>query len=224
MLADWVACMPSLHSRTLPVGPVVGLAYGTTINDWKLVRLSIRNECISLIVCIVVGLIIGAITGVTDLADNWPTDEMASRASLQNFLVALPVAFFSGLGVAVSLLDQQTASLVGVAISASLLPPAVNAGIIWVFYGYVKSGIIPGEENTDWLHQGLLSLFLTLANIFLIWIASMLMFRIKEVLPINKSVFWEDLGIARKIYRKRALLEVNEVEDQPRGEGRGSSN
>lgn len=164
-------------------------------------------------VCVVIGLIIGAITGVTDLADDWPTDEMASRASLQNFLVALPIAFFSGLGVAVSLLDQQTASLVGVAISASLLPPAVNAGIVWVWYAYVKYGVIEGEDDRDNLHRGLLSLFLTLANIILIWIAGMLMFRIKEVLPINKSVFWEDLGIARKIYKKRALLEIGEVKD-----------
>lgn len=49
---------------------------------------------------------------------------------MQNFYVGIPVAFFSGLGVAVSLLDDQTNSLVGVAISASLLPPAVNSGIV----------------------------------------------------------------------------------------------
>ena len=34
------------------------------------------------------------------------------------------IAFFSGLGVALSVIDDQTSSLVGVAISASLLPPA----------------------------------------------------------------------------------------------------
>lgn len=110
------------------MGPVVGLAYGTTINDWKLVRLSLRNETISLIFCILVGFVIGSITGVTALANEGMTSEMESRASLSTFVVALPVAFFSGLGVAVGLLDEQTNSLVGVAISASLLPPAVNAG------------------------------------------------------------------------------------------------
>lgn len=98
------------------MGPVIGAAYGSTINDWKLVRLSLRNELISLVFCIIVGLVVGAITGVTTLADDWPTDEMRSRATWTNFLVALPVAFFSGLGVAVSLLDDQMSSLVGVAI------------------------------------------------------------------------------------------------------------
>lgn len=34
----------------------------------------------------------------------------------------------------------------------------------------------------------------------------MLMFRLKEVLPIQKKVFWSDLGIARKIYRGKAVL------------------
>jgi uncharacterized hydrophobic protein (TIGR00271 family) len=199
------------------MGPVVGLAYGTTIHDWKMVKRSIRTECISLIFCILVGAVIGAITGPTSLADDWPTSEMESRGQLDNFLVALPVAFFSGLGVAVSLLDDQTNSLVGVAISASLLPPAVNAGILWVAYAFVRGGVLDeprfdsmnDEEeynSKEYRRMGLYSLFVTLANILLIWISGMLMFRLKEVLPIKKKIFWEDITIARKIYQKRAVM------------------
>jgi uncharacterized hydrophobic protein (TIGR00271 family) len=198
------------------MGPVVGLAYGTTICDWKMVKRSIRTECLSLIFCILVGAVIGAITGNTGLADDWPTSEMKSRGQLDNFVVALPVAFFSGLGVAVSLLDDQTNSLVGVAISASLLPPAVNAGILWVAYAFVKGGVldaptqfdnIDNEYNSDdYRGAGFYSLFVTLANILLIWISGMLMFRMKEVLPIKKKIFWEDITIARKIYQKRAFM------------------
>jgi len=198
------------------MGPVVGLAYGTTINDWNLVRLSLRNECISLLVCIIIGVIIGAITGATELSDDWITQEMYGRATWTNFFVALPIAFFSGLGVAVSILDKQTASLVGVAISASLLPPAVNAGVLWIFYAYIKTGVIYKDDSLPWdklTAGGVISLLLTLANIVLIWLASMFMFRMKEVLPIEKSVFWTDLGVARKIYKHRALLEVVEKKD-----------
>eukprot|EP00539_Tryblionella_compressa_P009241 CAMPEP_0178796394 /NCGR_PEP_ID=MMETSP0745-20121128/10638_1 /TAXON_ID=913974 /ORGANISM="Nitzschia punctata, Strain CCMP561" /LENGTH=126 /DNA_ID=CAMNT_0020454855 /DNA_START=100 /DNA_END=480 /DNA_ORIENTATION=+ len=37
--------------------------------------------------------------------------------------------------------------------------------------------------------------------------ASMLMFRLKERLPIkNKKVFWNDLRLARKIYRNLAMI------------------
>ena len=31
------------------------------------------------------------------------------------------------------------------------------------------------------------------------------MFRLKEVLPVEKKVFWEDLKVARRIYQGRAL-------------------
>jgi uncharacterized hydrophobic protein (TIGR00271 family) len=208
------------------MGPVVGLAYGSTICDWKMVKRSIRTECLSLVFCILVGAVIGALTGKTNLADDWPTNEMITRGQLSTFLVALPVAFFSGLGVAVSLLDEQTNSLVGVAISASLLPPAVNAGILWVTFAFVKGGILDSstltpyttiiddtisddEESYDskeYRRMGVYSLFLTLANILLIWISGMLMFRMKEVLPIKKKIFWEDITIARKIYQKRAVM------------------
>jgi uncharacterized hydrophobic protein (TIGR00271 family) len=215
------------------MGPVVGLAYGTTICDWKLVRRSLKVEIISLIICILVGFTIGVVTGPTNLSNDWPTAEMTSRGSWTNFYVALPIAFFSGLGVAVSLLDDQTSSLVGVAISASLLPPAVNAGILWIAYIFAEHEIInsdtipimplpavgadePGVRflaeddlnRKDYREMGIVSLNLTLANIVLIWLSSMLMFRVKEVLPISKNVFWNDLEVARKIYQRKAVLAV----------------
>ena len=184
------------------MGPVVGLAYGTAISDWKLVRRSLRNELICLAFCIFIGMVIAAITGPTPLKDTWPTPEMAGRGTMANFLVGLPIAFFSGLGVAVSLLDDQAASLVGVAISASLLPPAVNAGLLWVAQAYTQ------DDEIDYYQYGLVSLALTVANIVLIWISAVLMFKMKEVLPIKKKIFWDDLGIARKIYQGKALMQA----------------
>jgi len=307
------------------------------------------TECISLLVCIAVGFLIGSVTGPTAVSDDWPTQEMMIRGTDENFYIALPIAFASGLGVAVSLLDDQTSSLVGVAISASLLPPAVNAGVMWIAVIYATTTVITpstcyanttenfnaaqenlrnatddsssnapiditddlldgGGEKIDcskwfnstgalvnttlWLdatesgnttellseteriqclelfnitddtvnaadlistlepveeqgvralqknpfeeseqdtpeeitpddlcspqeesdhgdkfyRAGAVSLFLTLANILLIWLSGMFMFRMKEVLPIKKTVFWEDLGIARRVYTHRAVL------------------
>jgi uncharacterized membrane protein len=134
---------------------------------------------------------------------------MKNRGTWENFIVGLPVAFFSGIGVAVSILDDQTSSLVGVAISASLLPPAVNCGILFVAYIFVNHDIAASEgydEYSDFREAGLISLFLTLANIILIIVSSIMMFRMKEVLPIKKNVFWSDLGIARKVYSRRAII------------------
>jgi hypothetical protein len=38
------------------------------------------------------------------------------------------------------------------------------------------------------------------------------MFRLKETLPIKKKIFWSDLKITRRIYQRRALLQVLEVD------------
>ena len=208
------------------MGPVVGLAYGSTINDWDLVKKSIRVELVSLLVCVLVGVIIGILLGpVQNVSRDWPTQEMSSRGDLGNFYMGLPIAFFSGLGVAVSLLDDQTSSLVGVAISASLLPPAVNAGILWVAYLFTAFGII----ETQWIEidtkehifeeehsvqsvyrsKGATSLFLTIANILLVWASSMIMFRLKEKLPINKKVSGKSVLFGR--IHKTTTSEVIQV-------------
>jgi hypothetical protein len=148
---------------------------------------------------------------------------MLTRGALENLLVGLPIAFFSGLGVAVSLLDDQANSLVGVAISASLLPPAVNAGMMVMAYVFQEKGTIAdpaGEEDgsgngdlydrRDYRQYAVTSFLLTVSNIFIVYFASMLMFRMKEVLPIKKKVFWEDLGVARKIYTNKAFFNYDD--------------
>eukprot|EP00934_Nitzschia_sp_Nitz4_P003702 Nitzschia sp. Nitz4//scaffold21_size171442//60100//61685//NITZ4_002159-RA/size171442-augustus-gene-0.181-mRNA-1//1//CDS//3329542405//3692//frame0 len=207
------------------MGPVVGIAYAATIHDWRLCKQALKTELISLLVCVLMGAVIACCTGWTDLAHNWPTDEMVARARLQNLLVGCPVAFLSGLGVAVGLLDDQTSSLVGVAISASLLPPAVNSGIAWVAYWFARQNWLGDESlydgplthpptQKDFRQGGGMSLALTISNIVLVIISSMLMFRLKERLPIKKKVFWHDLGTARKISQNLAVLLEDDEEQE----------
>jgi ABC-type amino acid transport system permease subunit len=89
------------------------MAYGATIEDWRLFWTAFKTELLILLVCVIMGLLLGLVTGATNLGETWPTSEMVVRATWTNFFVALPVAFISGLGVAVSLLDDPTSSLVG---------------------------------------------------------------------------------------------------------------
>jgi hypothetical protein len=92
---------------------------------------------------------------------------------------------------------------VGVAISASLLSPAVNSGIMEVAWYFTKLEKLEYEvTHNEWRRFAWVSLSLTLVNnIAMIWIRSILMFRLKEVLPIQKKIFWSDLSIPRKIYQ-----------------------
>jgi len=159
-----------------------------------------------LVTCIVVGAVVAAcMIPFMELPEDWPTIEMESRGSMFNLYIGIPIAFASGLGVAVSVLDEQTASLVGVAISASLLPPAINAGMLWTTYFFNDA-----EANAEhrFGREGFISLGLTLINILMIIVASMLMFRIKERLPLRKKrIFWTDLGLARKIYQNLVIYD-----------------
>ncbi|OEU20832.1 DUF389-domain-containing protein [Fragilariopsis cylindrus CCMP1102] len=187
------------------MGPVTSIAYGISIGDYKMVRMGLVTEIVSLIICIIIGVIFAGAMLPFKVADNWPVEQMLSRGTLTNLRVGIPIAFFSGLGVAVGILDSQTNSLVGVAISASLLPPAVNAGMLWVIFDTQDLDDYPNEAQ-NYAKSGLISLSLTIVNVIFIIIASMLMFRLKETLPIEKSIFWTDLGIARKIYHNVAIL------------------
>ena len=58
------------------------------------------------------------------------------RGLLRSLWVGVCVAIPSGAGVALSILSGNAGSLVGVAISASLLPPAVNAVSVTLSYMY----------------------------------------------------------------------------------------
>lgn len=209
------------------MGPVIGMSYGTIIGDKRLFKRSARNEVISIVICVCFGLLIGLCTFWTPMADEWPTHEMLSRGTRTTFLAGIPIAFFSGLGVALSVLDDSTSSLVGVAISASLLPPAVNCGMLFIVawfkgeqwddfsFKYEETPVLyelfldkyPVERNT-FSQMAIMSLFLTVANVIMVAIGATLMFRAKEVLPVRKKVFWDDLKIARRVFQGRALDET----------------
>lgn len=69
------------------------------------------------------------------------TNEMLSRCEIHSLLVGIYIAIPSGAAVAISILGEKTGSLIGVAISASLLPPAVNSvgiSILLAFQGNLR--------------------------------------------------------------------------------------
>jgi len=64
------------------------------------------------------------------------------------------------------------------------------------------------EEDELYHYMGLLSLALTVVNVIMVAVGAAGMFRLKEVLPVKKTVFWDDLKIARRVYTGRALDEI----------------
>lgn len=137
-------------------------------------------------------------------------------------------ALTSGSGVAIALLQGSVGPLVGVAISASLLPPVVNCGLfwalacIWLQYEDKKIPHIKGEPYTlfrgnssyqfiytdyiptEFFINGIISCTLTVVNVICIFITAIIVLKIKEVAaPYTSSPdlrrFWEtDIREARR--------------------------
>jgi len=198
------------------MGPVLGLTFGSRVRDWPLVARSLRNEVLALLLCVLVGALIALGASFSRLAErDWPTNEMESRGSRHGLGAGVAIAIPSGMGVCLSLLGGNTSSLVGVAISASLLPPAVNSGICLVYAIFLQMGAVENDDETIdaamMFEIGAISFALTAINILCIWMSGIFMFEIKEVAPTEqKSAFWKrDIKLARELNKDEQPAPVN---------------
>lgn len=149
------------------------MTFGSRVLDWELTTFSLKNELVSLTVCVFIGIMVALCSAWTPSAQEWPTEEMAGRGAGVGLIAGVAIAIPSGMGVALSILGNNTSSLVGVAISASLLPPAVNAGICWMYALLLRVGLVENivDSNYKFGLVGTISLALTVINILCIWIA-----------------------------------------------------
>jgi uncharacterized hydrophobic protein (TIGR00271 family) len=123
------------------MGPVLAATFGAIIKDIKLKRCGFKNELIGISMCIFVGFIFGLIICLIDYSfedRKGLTTEMLARCNLHSVVVGVFVALASGAAVAIAVLGENTGSLVGVAISASLLPPAVNTVSLKLFFSSIS--------------------------------------------------------------------------------------
>ena len=123
------------------MGPIIAGIFGTVIKDRSLQALGLKNELIGMLLATLVGFLFGLISCATD--DRYSmgeglTQEMLSRCELHSLYVGVFTALFSGAAAAIGVLGGNTGPLIGVAISASLLPPAVNSGLLWALASVYK--------------------------------------------------------------------------------------
>ncbi|XP_023159365.1 uncharacterized protein LOC105664977 [Ceratitis capitata] len=213
------------------MGPVMAITFGTIISDRQLVRTGFITVATGMFISILFGFIFGLLLGTTEMpwgSGDWPTEEMSGRGNSRSLWMSIFWALTSGTGVAVALLQGAAGPLIGVAISASLLPPMVNCGLfwalacIWLIYPGIRIPHLKGEPldgnssypflytnylPTEFFINGIISSLLTVINIICIFITAIIVLKIKEVsAPYTASPdlkrFWEtDLGTVRKMNR-----------------------
>ncbi|XP_046849320.1 uncharacterized protein LOC124442861 isoform X2 [Xenia sp. Carnegie-2017] len=198
------------------MGPILALTFGIVIKKDNLRNIGFKTEICGLAISVVVGLLFGFIAGTfgrsgaswDSVKGIWPTNEMSSRGMTRSLWIGVLIALPSGAGVALSVLGGNAGSLVGVAISASLLPPAVNSGMLWAYA--IIAAINPPETLSSFNNSkfkcplfkdnsyvptyscnmaeeaaimAIISLVLTIINIICIVITAILVLKVKEVVP-----------------------------------------
>lgn len=125
------------------MGPILAIAFGSVIMDcgtpWHscpgktMLLTGIQNTLITIVEVWLIGFIQGFVYAPWAREFLWPTPEMTGRGDPNNLLAGILVATASGFVVGVAITGGGINALVGVAISASLLPPIVNCGICCAF-------------------------------------------------------------------------------------------
>ncbi|CAK1544982.1 unnamed protein product [Leptosia nina] len=210
------------------MGPVMSITFGTIIADRSLVRSGFESLIMGMLVSLLFGFIFGLILGTTEMPwgyGDWPTEEMKARGNVRSLWMGVLWALTSGTGVALALLQGSAGPLIGIAISASLLPPVVNCGLfwalacIWLLYPGVNIPHLKGEPFTgnstyeplyhtylpiEFAINGIVSCCLTIVNVICIFITAIIFLKIKEVAAPYTSTpdlrrFWEqDIKVTRE--------------------------
>ena len=205
--AAWIAgCGLATNNGTVVIasmlvspimGPVMAITFGTTVRNKKLIKKGVKNEAASLLICMLIGSFLAILATIFDTVNkyNWPSDEMTSRGDIHGLVLGIFIALPSAVATALSTLGKNSSGMVGVAISLSLLPPAVNAAMCWTYELMLLSPHYSRNEGdtTDYWNTGAISFALTLVNILCIWLAGTFTFWLKEVVPLTeKNAFWTD--------------------------------
>lgn len=201
------------------MGPIIAATFGTVIKDTQLGILGVTNELIGIFMATFVGFIFGFLFCSIDsryAIGQGISQEMYSRCNMHALIVGILIALPSGAAVAIAILGENVGSLVGVAISASLLPPAVNAGLLWAlscvymtfrsdgtkYNTLIKTSLFSEHQSVELAVMGLISMCVTLTNCVCIYLMGVTFLKIKEVAPLSTSdeqrQFWKhDIKIAR---------------------------
>lgn len=160
--------------------PIMGSCFGTIVRDFEMVRVSLRNLLIALLIMIGVGFIIGLLSfGIL----TRPTQSMLRfntyASVVESFMIGIP----GGAGLAIAISGSTLAPLVGIASAGNLVVPLVNLGIELAL-SLLLFAIDSGDSQLFALESLMRAFFAVasfLTNTLTIYIFGMIFFKIKQV-------------------------------------------
>ena len=110
---------------------------------------------------------------------NWPTPQMIPLGGSFYLVISIFVSAAAGMVLGVSLTSTGGNALVGTAISAGLLPPIVNAGMLFAYsFSYAK-----GKKQAVCYAGGFSSLSYYITHVITIVIVANFVFYLKDIDP-----------------------------------------
>ena len=192
------------------MNPLLAVTLGIMVNDTKLLFKGLRNECAMVLTSFFIAAILGPIFRLilSEESYPWPNAEMDNRGTPEALYLGVLVATVSGFVVGVCATQGGINSLVGVAISASLLPPVVNSGML-----YSTSIFFPNLDASGEMYiKASYSLGLYLLNVILIIGCSCVVFYFKEISGLKFKKYddsvWHDsfLMLKNRMQRRRQMV------------------
>lgn len=189
------------------MGPLLGITFGYRIADWDLIKLGFINECKMATTCFLVGFLVAVFIGTASVDTyNWPTDVMMAKGQAFSLVVSIIVSAAAGCILGIGVTSGGVNALVGTAISAGLLPPLVNAGML-IAYG---SFYCEKAKKSDLVEMGVYNVLFYVTHVITIVIVANIMFALKAVDKRFKDddVSFDDipsLAAHRENLRKRGI-------------------
>lgn len=182
------------------MGQILAVTWGITMRDSSLIWRGVRNESFGVLLCwltgLTVGFCVGPFYGPSNLTVEWATGnltsfEISSRGSPWSLLSGGVVAVPSGIGVALALTGGGINALVGVAISAALLPPIVNSGLCLSLALWFNTDRYDLQAY-NYFQYSFWSFLLFVVNFVLIILLALSVFKLKKLKPnVGEKSVWK---------------------------------
>lgn len=115
------------------MGPILGMVMGYRVADFTLFRTGFLNEVKMAMVTYLTGCFYGTMLGDVGKTYKWPNSQMMHEGMAFNLVISIIVSAAAGMVLGISMTAAGGNALVGTAISAGLLPPLVNAGMLHAY-------------------------------------------------------------------------------------------
>eukprot|EP01033_Poteriospumella_lacustris_P012118 gene12118-8665_t len=184
------------------MGPILGMVMGYRVADFNLFRTGFMNELKMAIVTYLTGCFYGILLGDVSKTYKWPNSQMMHEGMAFNLVISIIVSAAAGMVLGISLTSAGGNALVGTAISAGLLPPLVNAGML---HAYATFYVYDTDRQSLFYEIGTYSVLFYATHVITIVIVANFVFYLKDVDPRFRE--GEDSNIQLLTDHRKAMTE-----------------